>query len=178
MAETELQNSANDLSELLMQLSGEELGNGTEGKLGLHSLLIDLRNLLNREDKTKEEHFAPKDDAGQNLSEQNAEFVNKLIKCIECHIDDSEYTVEKLSSDMAMDRTGLYRKLMAIIGKTPSAFIRSTRLRRAAELMRKGYSVSDAAYSSGFGTAKYMSRCFQSEYGMKPSEYIEKNREK
>ena len=178
MAEAELQNSANDLSELLMQLSGEELGNGTDGNLGLHSLLLDLRNLLNREDKTKEESFAPKDEANQKLSEPNTEFVNKLIKCIEGHIDDSEYTVEKLSSDMAMDRTGLYRKLMAIIGKTPSAFIRSTRLRRAAELMRKGYSVSDAAYSSGFGTAKYMSRCFQSEFGMKPSEYIEKNREK
>ena len=206
MAEAELQNSANDLSELLMQLSGEELANGPEGKLGLHSLLIDLRHLLDREVIAKKssvtlsasptdslgqsEDVASKDKIGsrnsriqpscndsQELSEQDADFVSKLIKYIELNINDSEYTVEKLSRDMAMDRTGLYRKLMSIIGKTPSAFIRSARLRRAAELMRKGYSVSDAAYSSGFGTAKYMSRCFQSEYGMKPSEYIEQHRE-
>lgn len=71
-----------------------------------------------------------------------------------------------------MERTGLYRKLVSIIGKTPTDFIRSIRLKRAALLLEEGYSVSEAADRVGFGTASYLSKRFQKEFGMKPSEYI------
>ena len=176
MAETELQNSAHDLSELLKELSGEIVVQTSDGRMNMHSLLSCLKKQLELRDEPSQQSCPPYAAASQasNLSDADAVFINKLLECIEQNMDDDEYTVEKLSADMAMDRTGLYRKLMTVIGKTPSAFMRSARLKRAAELLQQGYTVSEAAYSSGFGTAKYMSRCFQSEYGMKPSEYLKR----
>ena len=55
------------------------------------------------------------------------------MKLIEEHIDNSEYNVEQLSADMGISRMNLYRKLQAITGQTPTEFIRTIRLKQAAQ---------------------------------------------
>jgi signal transduction histidine kinase/DNA-binding response OmpR family regulator/ligand-binding sensor domain-containing protein len=99
------------------------------------------------------------------------EFIKKAIGFIEKNISNPSYLVEELSRDMCMDRTGLYRKLIAIVGQKPSSFIRSVRLKRAAQLLGNGTPVSEVAETVGYGTASYFSRCFSEEFGVKPSEY-------
>ena len=84
------------------------------------------------------------------------------------------YTVEQLARDLCMERTGLYRKLTALLDKSPVAFMRSIRLQRAAEMLaRGGRSVAEVAEATGFGSPGYFSKCFQAEYGCRPSDYLQ-----
>lgn len=82
--------------------------------------------------------------------------------------------MERLAQDLCMDRTGLYKKMTAAIDKTPTAFIRNIRLNHAAQLIREGkLTMNEVAEQTGFSSASYMARCFQEEWGKKPSELRE-----
>lgn len=97
--------------------------------------------------------------------------IDDALHHIEKNMGNTAYSVEQLSKDLCMDRTGLYRKLSAVVGQTPSEFIRSVRLKRAASLLEKGLPVSEVASLVGFGTTSYFTKCFQEEFGAKPSQY-------
>ena len=72
---------------------------------------------------------------------------------------------------MAMSRTLFYIKLKSFTGKSPQDFIRIIRLERAAQMLRNGRSVSDAATLAGFENAKYFSTVFKKYFGVSPSKY-------
>jgi transcriptional regulator GlxA family with amidase domain len=102
---------------------------------------------------------------------QDSEFLKKAIALVEKNLG-KQYTVEQLSSDLCMERTGLYKKLSAIVDKSPSIFMRSIRLSHAARLIRESnHTLAEIATMTGFSSASYLSRCFQEEYGCKASEY-------
>ena len=114
---------------------------------------------------------------GTDSKANASELVSKAIQLIEKNLNNSSYSVEQLAHDLYMDRTGLYRKLTAALDKTPTLFIRSIRLKRAAALLcEEKYSISEIADLVGFSTSSYLSKCFQEEYGCKPSEYVKKIR--
>lgn len=96
------------------------------------------------------------------------------MKLIEEHIDNSEYNVEQLSADMGMSRMNLYRKLQAITGQTPTEFIRTIRLKRAAQLLQDGkLNVSEVADRVGFSSSSYFTKCFKEQFGVLPTQYSE-----
>jgi ligand-binding sensor domain-containing protein/AraC-like DNA-binding protein len=97
--------------------------------------------------------------------------LHKVLELVEKNISNSAYSVEQLSKDMSMDRTNLYRKLSVLVDMTPSEFIRSVRLKRAALLLEKGYRVSEVASIIGYNSTSYFSKCFQEQYGVAPSHY-------
>lgn len=87
-------------------------------------------------------------------------------------MDNSEYNVEQLSLDMGMSRMNLYRKLQAITGQTPTDFIRTIRLKRAAQLLRDGkLNVSEVADRVGFSSSSYFTKCFKELFGVLPTQY-------
>ena len=93
---------------------------------------------------------------------------------IEEHIDNSEYNVEQLSTDMGMSRMNLYRKLQAITGQTPTEFIRTIRLKRAAQLLQDGkLNVSEVADRVGVSSSSYFTKCFKEQFGVLPTQYTE-----
>lgn len=101
-------------------------------------------------------------------------FIQKAVTLVKAHIDGA-YSVEELSRDLCMERTGLYKKLTSLLDLSPSLFIRNIRLRQAAELLLDGKrNISDIAMETGFSSSSYFSKCFQEMYGCKPSEYAEK----
>jgi DNA-binding response OmpR family regulator len=97
--------------------------------------------------------------------------ISDALRQIEKNISNASYSVEQLSKDLYMDRTGLYRKLSAIVGQTPSEFIRSVRLKKAACFLENGLTVSEVAGLVGFSSTSYFTKCFQDEFGIKPSQY-------
>lgn len=99
-------------------------------------------------------------------------FIQNVAAIIENNLQYSGFSVEELSRQLAMERTGFYRKLTASIGKTPTEFIRSIRLRRAKDLLNQGRSISEVSDLVGFSTPSYFSNCFLKEYGIRPSEYV------
>ena len=105
------------------------------------------------------------------------EFVKKAVAFVEKNMDDSEYSLEDLSSDLGLSKTHLNRKLTVILNMKPLQFIRSIRLKRAAQLLvGSQYNVVEIADKVGFNTIKYFNRYFKEEFGMTPTQYREANK--
>lgn len=151
-------------------------------------LLLRIRNLIEQcnsyeaEQKARSEEnnppatcsvvetsHAPKQDAAESA------FLARAIEQVEKNLHVSGYSVEQLSRDLCMERTGLYRKLVTMLDQSPSLFIRNIRLQRAAQLLAEGnLSITEIAERTGFSSSSYLSKCFQEMYGCRPSEYAEK----
>lgn len=101
------------------------------------------------------------------------QFMQKALKLVEQHLDNSEFTVETLGQELGMSRSFLYKKLMAITGLGPAEFIRTIRIKRGKSLLEQSQmQISEIAYTVGFNSAKSFSMNFKAEYGMTPSEYL------
>ena len=78
-----------------------------------------------------------------------------------------------------MNRVTLYRKILSLTGKTPIEFIRSMRLKRAAQLLEKsGMSVAEIAYEVGFNNPKNFAKFFKEEFKMPPSQFAASKKKK
>ena len=106
-------------------------------------------------------------------------FLKQALEIVEKHLDKPEFSVEDFSHEMFMNRVTLYRKILSITGKTPLEFIRSIRLKRAAQLLEKsGMSISEIAYEVGFNNPKNFSKFFKEEFHVTPSQYLADKKEK
>lgn len=113
------------------------------------------------------------DDKPSCEQDANNEFLRRAIDLVEQHIGEP-YSVEQLSRDLCMERTGLYKRLSAMLDKSPSLFMRSIRLRHAARLIAEGgMTMTEIAERTGFSSASYFGKCFYEEYHCRPSEYTE-----
>ena len=95
-----------------------------------------------------------------------------LYAVLEKHLDDPGLNVEWLADQMMMSRKTLLRKVQALVQLAPSELIQQYRLRKAAELLRAGHTVSETAYIVGFNTPAYFGQCFKELYHVTPSEFI------
>ena len=108
------------------------------------------------------------------VSSIDEELIEKAIKVVEQNMNDSDFSVEDFSAAVGMTRGHLYKKLMAITGKSPLEFIRTIRIKRGKALLEQGRTnVSEVAYSVGF-SPKQFAKYFKEEYGSLPSEFIRK----
>ena len=100
------------------------------------------------------------------------EWLQRVIAQVEAHLADDGYNVEQLASDLCMSRMTFYRKIQTATGQKPTEFIRTIRLRRAAELLRQGgMTVSEVCFATGFSSVSYFSRCFRTMFGMSPTQF-------
>ena len=140
-------------------------------------LLARVENLMvqkvQRQQLFKNEiEVAPKDITISSLDER---LIKKALELIETNINNSEYSIEDLSSDMAMSRSNLYRKIHSITGQTPTDFIKNIRLKKAAELLKEGgLTVVEVAYTVGFNTPSYFTKSFKKMFGVLPTQYGQK----
>lgn len=105
-------------------------------------------------------------------SKIDEEFLRKAVALVEKNLDNSDYSVERFSDDMCMSRMNLYRKLQSITGQKPTEFIRSIRLKKAAQLLTNTeLSVVEISEKVGFATPSYFSKCFKEMFGVLPTQY-------
>lgn len=137
-------------------------------------LLLKIQKLIKEQDARKE-LFAKKIEVKPSeltITSLDEELIQKAIACVERNMNNTEYTVELFSSDMNMERTVLYRKLQSVAGLPPSEFIRTIRLKRAAQLLESHkYNVTEVAGMVGFATPKYFTKYFKEAFGVLPSQY-------
>jgi signal transduction histidine kinase/ligand-binding sensor domain-containing protein/DNA-binding response OmpR family regulator len=106
-------------------------------------------------------------------------FLTQALEVVEKNMDNPEFSVEDFSRDMFMYRTTLYRKILSITGKTPIEFIRSIRMKRAAQLLEKsGMSIAEIAYEVGFNSPKTFAKLFKEEFKVLPSQYAASKKDK
>ena len=131
---------------------------------------IEERNRL-RERFSREITIQPNAIAVTPLDER---FLNKVMTIIEDHMDDESFSIESLSQKAGYSHMQFYRKIKALANQTPSQFLRTIRLKRAAELLgNKSDQVTQIAYSVGFSSATYFSKCFKDHFGMTPGQFME-----
>lgn len=101
--------------------------------------------------------------------------IEKLCQIIEDHLDEATFGAEELTAASGMSRMNLHRKLRALADTSTGEFIRNYRLKRAAQLLRQGHSVSETAYLVGFEDPSYFARSFRKVYQMAPSTFSRNN---
>ena len=98
-------------------------------------------------------------------------FLARFREVVEARMEDSEVSVDDLAAEMSLSRVQLYRKIKTITGSSPVELLRTTRLKRAYQmLLTTDKSVSEVAYAVGFTAPSYFSKCFKEEYGMVPGD--------
>ena len=133
-----------------------------------------IRNLLAQQEAMrklfqKQVEVNPSEISITSVDEQ---FIRQAIETVEQHISDPAFSVEDMGRALHMSRVALYKKLLALTGKSPLDFIKTIRLKRAAQLLEKSqFTISEIAYEVGFNNPKYFARTFKKEFGLLPSEY-------
>ncbi|MBR2193273.1 MAG: response regulator [Bacteroidaceae bacterium] len=112
------------------------------------------------------------------VSSLDEELISHIIAEVEANISDPKYSVVQLSAAVGMTRGTLYKKLIAIVGKSPVEFIRIVRIKRGKALLDQGRTnVSEVADKVGF-SPKMFAQYYREMYGETPSEYIKRRKEK
>ena len=107
------------------------------------------------------------------ITSLDEKLIEKAINIVEKHISETEFSVELLGEALGLSRGHLYRKLMAITGKSPSEFIRLVRLKRGKQLLEKSQlQITEIAYQVGFTSRNHFTMKFKEEFGISPSEYV------
>ena len=102
-------------------------------------------------------------------------FLSKLNHIIEQHIENSEFSVSHLCTELSIGRSQLYRKTQALTGKSIIEYINFYRLVKAMHLIKtESFSLKEIAYKVGYNDSRYFSRAFKKEYGNPPSFYRNK----
>jgi len=101
-------------------------------------------------------------------------FMLKLYALLDEHMDDSLFGVDQLAGIMNISRSSLHRKLKALTDMSTTEVVRNYRLKKATVFLQEGFSSSETAYKSGFGSPAYFTKCFREVYGITPGDYIQK----
>jgi signal transduction histidine kinase/ligand-binding sensor domain-containing protein/DNA-binding response OmpR family regulator len=142
----------------------------------LKELRVRVENLISVRRKLQEKfskgEFLSKP-VEKKLKSIDERFLAKVLEVIEKHISEEEFSIEECSSEVGLSRTHFHKKLRALVGKSPSQYVRTVRLYRAKQMIEeeKG-NVSEVAYSVGFSSPAYFSRCFKEEFGYTPKNLI------
>lgn len=137
-------------------------------------LRVRVKNLIEQRKKLREKftrmiEIKPGEIAATSMDEQ---FLKRLLDIFENHISETDYNTESFASEIGMSRSNLYRKIQALTNQSTNDFIRSLRLKRAAQLLRKSTgTASEIAYAVGFNSPSHFSKIFRQQFGQSPSNF-------
>ena len=160
---------------LIFKLEGLEIGadDYITKPFNLHFLEARVWNLLDSRQKLRERYrkeffLQPKDVA---LNSPDEIFLGKVTKFIEDNMAEPALNVEELGKEIGMSRITLYRKIKGLTNQTVVEFIRSFRLKRAAQLLVQNHlQVNEISYMVGFQDVDYFRKCFKEQFGYTPTE--------
>jgi YesN/AraC family two-component response regulator len=141
-----------------------------------HELQVRAKNLIRsrailrqRFTESKKLVLEPKEISITSLDEK---FLKNVLQVVEKNMGDSDFRVETLGKQLEMDSMAVYRKIKALTGQTAVEFIRTIRLKRAAQLLKQQkLTVAEVTYNAGFNDLQYFRTCFKKQFGVSPSEY-------
>jgi len=106
-----------------------------------------------------------------NTTSPNDTFIQRLTAIVEANLSNEGFDCAELAREAQMSRITLNRKLRSLGKRNTSQFIRDIRLRKAKEMLVDGsLTSSEVAYSVGFGSPSYFSKCFRESFGYPPGE--------
>ena len=99
-------------------------------------------------------------------------FIHKAIVLVENNIQNNSFNIDTMVDELNMSQSTLYRKIKSLTGLSLTSFIRSIRLKKAANLiLLDDLNLSQIAYEVGFNDYKYFKISFEKQYDCLPSKY-------
>ena len=109
------------------------------------------------------------------VTSTDEKFLSKIISIIEKEIANPDLTVDLLAQKAALSRSQLHRKIKALTDQSTTQFIRTIRMKRAAQLFRQHYgSIAETVYAVGFNSLSYFTKCFHRQFGISPKDFLSK----
>ena len=106
-------------------------------------------------------------------NQEDKDFLDKLSNLIEQNFSNPELNVDFLAHSLHVSRSGLFAKIKSLVDVTPNELIQIVRLKKAASLLlQKKYKINEVCYMIGFNNPSYFSKCFQKQFGVLPSEFV------
>ncbi len=140
----------------------------------IEELRVRIKNLINIRKKLQERFSKAEyllNPQGKKFQSMDEQFMTKVLKVIGEHISEESFKIEELGTEVGMSRTQFYRKLKAITGMPASTYLRTVRLTRAKKMIEKNQgNISEIAYSLGFSSPSYFTKCFRKEFGYPPTQ--------
>lgn len=98
-------------------------------------------------------------------------FLDLVDQAVSNNYTDRDFDLTALSSQLALSKRQVQRRLKTLAGHTPSEYLRSYRLRKSLESLQEGLPVGQVAKAVGFSSQAYFASCFKAEFEQTPSEY-------
>ena len=99
-------------------------------------------------------------------------FIIQLKKIILNHLDDDQFGVSNLASEIGLSRSQLLRKVKFLTGISANQLINNIRLEEAAKKIKESdCTASEIAYQVGFSSPSYFNKCFLKLFGCTPGEF-------
>ena len=131
--------------------------------------LIDQRRKL-RERFAREVKLKPAEIAITSADER---FLNKAMEVVEAHIPDHTFTAELFAKEMYLSQMQLHRKIKSLTNRSPWEFVRTIRLERASQLLRKqAGTIGEIAFEVGYSDPSHFADAFRKQFGVSPSEFV------
>jgi signal transduction histidine kinase/DNA-binding response OmpR family regulator/ligand-binding sensor domain-containing protein len=138
-------------------------------KTRIHNILENRKKL--REHFLNRVRFEP-DSLVINEVDLDAAFIEKAIRLVNDNLQNEEFGIEVMMEKLFMSQSTLYRKIKSLTGLSLTGFIRSVKLKRAAQLiLQNEMKLSNIAYEVGFNDYKHFRKSFQQQFGCLPSDY-------
>ena len=113
------------------------------------------------------------------LKSPDDKLLEKIMECIRKNLTNSDLNIDMISDEVGISRVHLHRKMKELTGQTPHDFIRSIRLKKAAQLLaEKGMNVTEVMYACGFANSASFSTIFRKYYGMSPRDYMKEHQDR
>jgi len=136
-------------------------------------LKVRIKNLIEIRRKLHKKFSSDDFSIPKEFSSIDERFLNKVMKVINEHVSEENFSIELLSKESAMSKEQIYKKLKALTGKSPSLFLRSIRLVRAKKMIKENkMTISEISYLVGFSSPAYFTKCFKEEFGKSPSDLL------
>ncbi|MDX8338654.1 helix-turn-helix domain-containing protein [Draconibacterium sp. IB214405] len=102
----------------------------------------------------------------------NLDFIHKLTQIVLENMHDENFGPEQLVKIAGKSHSTVHRRIKENSGQSISQFMRSTRLKKAKELLvSQEYTIAEIAYKVGFSSPAYFNKCFHDEFGKPPGEF-------
>ena len=145
-----------------------------------NELLLRVRNTLETITRTRERfqsHMAQPhlsvEPSKITVTSMDEKFIENALCIVENHMGNSELDVTLFCNEIGMSKTTLHRKLKALTGQSTTEFIRTIRLKRAANLLEDHFGrVDEIATAVGFNDISFFNRSFKKQFNCTPSEYV------
>lgn len=106
------------------------------------------------------------------VSNDDRMMISRVLQFIEENFSNPEISVDDMATAASVSRSSLTRKMKSLVGVTPADFLKTTRMKRAAAMLRDSdASIKEIAIDCGFADMNYFGKCFKAYHGVTPGNY-------